>query len=154
MKRIIAALSMIFVFAVSPIAAQDTTPAVDPTAAPVVVEVESPAEEATDASGGKITLNVWQLVTFAVTFFLTGGSVGVVGFGTLAKRMRNDAATMAAIEAIAKSYPPETRQLIERLGTSAVAVGELLVEAADSVPMAEKPPLTDDPLAKKFTPVG
>ena len=113
------------------VAAQESTP-----------EPDAPPVEVTTTSEGSIVLTIWQLLGGVVAAIAIGGIGGVLGVGTLAARLRSDATTIAAIEALAKSVPPETaQQVINLTGHFNKSVNELtmlVTEALDNIPAATK----------------
>lgn len=114
--------------------AQEATP--EPDAPPVVTPLPD--------TDGNVVLSVFQVVIGVVAAVAVGGIVGIAGVGVLASRLRNDAATIAAIEALAKSVPPETaKQVVDLTGQLNKSMNEitlLVSEALDNVPASSKPP--------------
>lgn len=89
-----------------------------------------------------VTVNIWQIFTGLFATFAAGGVIGIAGAGLVATRLRDDAATMTAIEGATKNVPPEIAKLLIDLAKSGQAVGDLLIEALDGVPSTSKPTRT------------
>jgi hypothetical protein len=117
--NILAALFLALLF-VAPVMAQDAEPP-----EPVLADTT-------------IVLDIWQIIGGVIAAVSVGGIAGFAGAGVLAARLRNDPATLKAIEALANSAPKHVTDALAAIGKSSVAVGELLVEATDGVPAATK----------------
>lgn len=129
--NILAALFLTLLCA-TPALAQEADATPEPTP---VIEVEPAPVTMPDAT---ITLNIWQLFGGFIAAFSVGGIGGFAGAGLLATRLRNDPATMKAIEGLANSTPKHVTDALTAVGKSAVSVGELLIEASDGVPASTK----------------
>jgi hypothetical protein len=96
---------------------------------------DAPPETAPDAT---IVLNIWQVIGGVIAAVSIGGIAGIAGVGVLASRLRNDEATMKAIEALANSAPKHVTDALASIGKSTIEIGKLLEEVTDGVPMATK----------------
>lgn len=136
MKRytLIILFALLTLFAV-PALAQDATS--EPTAA-ATVAVDAPVEQPAGSADPTITLKWWQVIAGLFTAAAGGGLIGIAGFGVLATRIRNDAATMSAIEGLAKSVPADVVKVILDTAKSAQAIAGVVEEAFDGVPATSK----------------
>lgn len=115
--RLLMFVFILLLLAVMPVTAQDgtATPAPD---APVV-----------PVANGSAAINLITLIAgIGVGVVAGGGSVLFV-----VDRLRNDKATVKAVEELAKSFPPETRELLNHLAG-------FLYEVTDDTPFADKSP--------------
>lgn len=133
MKRYIITLILLLLLAL-PVMAQDAT--AEPVATQEAAAIVTP--DTTTSNDSDVTLSVWQIITGVAGAFALGGVVGVAGAGVLASRLRNDPATMSAIEKLGNSVPEPTAKLIIDLAKSGQEIAELLKEALDRVPAASK----------------
>lgn len=146
MKRYLAILILIFtLFAALPVMAQDEGTAEPEPAAVATVTVDAPVDPApvdnpVGSDDPAITLKWWQVIAGLFTAAAGGGLIGIAGFGVLATRIRNDAATMSAIEGLAKSVPADVVKVILDTAKSAQAIAGVLEEAFDGVPVSSKSP--------------
>lgn len=91
-----------------------------------------------------VLLSVGQIIIGAIAIFGAGGVISVAGVGLLAMRLRQDKTTIAAIEKLGDSVPPETaKHIMDLSGQFNKSVNEitlLVTEALDRIPAVEKPP--------------
>lgn len=115
--RLLMIVFVLFLLLVMPVAAQDTTATPAPAAPVVTVE------------NGSAAINLITLIAgIGVGVVAGGGSVLFV-----VDRLRNDPASVRAVEELAKSFPPETRELLNHLAG-------FLYEVTDDTPFADKSP--------------
>jgi hypothetical protein len=107
-----------------------------------VMAQEATATPTVTVPDASITLNIWQVIGGVIAAVSVGGIAGFAGAGVLASRLKNDAATMKAIEALADSAPRHVIEALAAIGRSSIGVGELLVEATDGVPAGTKARVT------------
>lgn len=107
--------------------AQDDTPDAD---VPVVV---TDGEQLSDVS-----INLVQIVIGLLSAFAAGGVIGIAGLMVFIDRLRNDVATVTALEKLSASYPPETRELLLSISGAVKSVGKLGEEIFDDVPVVDK----------------
>lgn len=125
---------------VSPMRAQD----VEPTPEATVIVVPEDGQPVVDPPAppvpeGSITLPAWQLFAFVFTGFLSGGTIGVVGVGMIAKNIMNNPAALKNAEDVGNSVPQQTANKLIDLADSAIAIATLAKEALDRVPAETKP---------------
>ena len=111
-----------------PVLAQDATPTLEVLATAEPEPVSEPAGIATyfQISSG---------------FLAALGAVSVFGIGAVAVvaiQMRKDPATIAAIEKLGDSAPPQLADTLIQASNAMIAIAELLKEALDKVPAANK----------------
>lgn len=109
-----------------PAVAQEVTP--EPDEVPVIVVDD--AEE--------FSVNVVQVIIGLLGAFAAGGIVGIAGLAVFVDRLRSDATTVTALEKLAESYPPGTRDLLLNISRTVDSIGELGKEIFDGVPIVEK----------------
>lgn len=97
---------------------------------PTAVPPAPPAPESTGSSGSVIVI-----VISILTLVLGGGTLV-----SMITNFRKDAAGVAATEALGKSVPQELAMELVRLLSAAKEGAEIVIEAIDGVPAAEKPP--------------
>lgn len=141
MKRLaLIVLSVLLFIWIIQVAAQESTPEPDQTVQVTVSSGEPSANE-----GSTVVLSALQVVMGLVSAFAIGGVVGIAGVGILAARLRHDAVTLAAIEKLGDSVPPETAaQIMNLTGQFNASVNELTAlvnEVLDGIPAAGKPQL-------------
>lgn len=100
------------------------------------------AQDGSATSEPSVTLSIGQVVLGIVAAVTAGGITGVMGAGVLAQRLKDNPATMKAIEHLGNSVPPETaKQVIDVLGafqSSFNSVTALMREALDRIPADSK----------------
>lgn len=89
-------------------------------------------------SNDNLQVNVITIVIGLLSAFAAGGVVGIAGVASYVNRIKDDVSTVTAIEGLANSYPPQTKDLVESIFQTIKNIGELGVEAFDGVPMASK----------------
>lgn len=104
-----------------------TVPALAQDAVPVPVEPSVPTWFAAIAG----------IAGIVVGAIAGGGSVLVV-LGRIANNLKNDAATLSALEKLAASVPPETTAMILEVLKAGQSISEVAYEILDDVPAAEK----------------
>ncbi len=85
-----------------------------------------------------VQVNLVQVIIGLLGAFAAGGIVGIAGLAVFVDRIRKDTATVAAMESLATSFPPSTKELLERAFTVLEKVGGLGAEVFDAVPIREK----------------
>ena len=149
------ALLALMLSLVIPAFAQDTPAAVEPSvvatqeAEPTAAATSDAAVTDTDSGNTSndnagsadpaITLKWWQVLAGIALAFGGGGLVGIAGVGVLAVRIKNDKATMTAIEGLANSVPAHVVKLILDTTRSTQAIAGVVEEVFDGVPIASKP---------------
>lgn len=99
------------------------------------------AQETTSPTvDGGYSVNLIQIIIGLLTAFSAGGIVGIAGLAMFVDRIRNDVATVTALEKLGASFPPETRELLKGGSRSLVSIGELGEEVFDDEPIAQKRP--------------
>lgn len=149
-KRMILALLLALLLAL-PVLGQDATAEPIPVATAeatqpvesggVVINVDAGNDTANDIGASDdpvITLKWWQVIAGLFTAAAGGGLIGIAGFGVLATRIRNDTATMSAIEGLAKSVPADVVKVILDTTKSTQAIAGVIEEAFDGIPVASK----------------
>lgn len=129
-----------------PSMAQETTPeAVD--VAPVEVLNEAPSVETAPVvvADDAVRVDVVQVIIGLLTAFAAGGIVGIGGLSVFVQRLQNDTATVTALEKLAASYPPETKEILLGISRGLENIGRLGAEVFDGVPVASK--AVPDPLS-------
>ncbi len=91
-----------------------------------------------DNGNDNLQVNVITIVIGLLSAFAAGGVVGIAGVASYVNRIKDDVSTVTAIEGLANSYPPQTKDLVESIFQTIKNIGELGVEAFDGVPMASK----------------
>jgi hypothetical protein len=146
MKQVKSSLSILtlLLLLVMPSWAQEGTEiAPDPTQEIIVVEVPAPVVEevpvviAPVVTEG-VTINLVQVIIGLLGAFAAGGIVGIAGLATYIDRIRNDKATVTALEKLGDSFPPSTKELLERAFRIMEKASSLGVEVFDGVPIADK----------------
>lgn len=147
MKRLRLLITIIFMMTIFQgiiTLAEDVTP---PAPTEQVQETTSdvmpaPATESTD-----LQVDLVQIIIGLLTAFAAGGIVGISGLAIFVDRIRNDSATVTALEKLAESYPPGTRDLLLNISKSVTSIGALGEEVFDGKPVQDKdtPPLDDMP---------
>lgn len=135
MKSLLVIVLFALLTLVIPVMAQEPTQ--DASAPVATVEPTAPAETQPSADPA-IALKWWQVLAGLASAFGIGGVVGIAGVGTIAQRVRNDAATMAAIEGLAKSVPADVAKMALSLARSGEAIAGVVEEAFDDIPAATK----------------
>lgn len=138
---------VLFVVLATGIEAQDD-PTLEPTAAPVVVEVESPAEETptndlADTPEGKGWL---RGLIGILAGYIVGAITTLTGGALLARNTRQDKTVMSFIEKLWASTPANVQSTGKQAASGLKELAEFVEEMTDDVPVADKSPLTDDPL--------
>jgi len=118
------------------VVAQDATSEPDSSDVPTVT---LPANETLPSADPAITLKWWQVLAGLFAAVGVGGVGGVAGAGVIARRMRDNPATLAAIEGLANSVPADVAKLMLGVARSGKEVALLAEEAFDGVPAAAKP---------------
>lgn len=145
-KWLLLALIALFALSTLPALAQSGDDIIEPvalTAEPtaeaggVIVNVEAPEPE--PSADPAIALKWWQVLAGLATAFGAGGIIGIAGVGTVAMRVKNDRATMTAIEELAKSVPADVAKSMLALARSGKAIAEVTEEVFDGVPVGSKP---------------
>lgn len=90
-----------------------------------VQQVDEPATVA----GDNVIVNTWAAITGLVMSFLAGGIVGIAGIGILMNRLKNDQATLNAIEGLVTSAPPAVMEFLQEL----VRTGRVTLDVIDTV---------------------
>lgn len=123
--------------------AQDVTrePGTEPAA---TVEAPVTTPDTQPSADPAITLKWWQVIAGLFTAAAGGGLIGIAGFGVLATRIKNDAATMKAIEGLTESVPANVVKAILETARSTQAIADVVEEAFDGIPAASKvsPPVS------------
>jgi hypothetical protein len=70
--------------------------------------------------------------------FASGGVIGIAGVAIFIDRIRNDKATVTALENLANSFPPSTKEILEKAFVTTQKIGQLGAEVFDGVPINEK----------------
>lgn len=124
-----------------PTSAQEGTPeAMD--VVPVEVVEEVPVEEAAPVvvvADDGVNVDLVQVIIGLLTAFAAGGIVGIGGLSVFVQRLQNDTATVTALEKLAASYPPETKEILLGISRGLENIGRFGGEIFDNVPVAEKP---------------
>lgn len=89
-------------------------------------------------TGDDVTVNLITIVVGLLSAFAAGGLVGIVGISQYVNRIKDDVSTVTAIEKLADSYPPDTKQLVHDIFLTLQNVGSLGMEVFDGVPIAGK----------------
>ena len=122
---------LVMLMMIVPVMGQEVTPEPD-----VAVVVDVPADGVAD--GDSFSVNVITIVIGLLGAFATGGIVGIAGVAQYVNRIKDDVSTVTAIEGLANSYPPQTKELIESIFRTIKNIGELGVEVFDGVPIEDK----------------
>lgn len=85
-----------------------------------------------------LQVNVVQVIIGLLGAFAAGGVVGIAGLAVFVDRIRNDHATVTALELLAQSFPPETRKLLKNASDTVTSIGELGSEVLDDIPIIDK----------------
>ena len=96
------------------------------------------ADDVPVVSNDSLQVNVITIVIGLLSAFAAGGVVGIAGVASYVNRIKDDVSTVTAIEGLANSYPPQTKDLVESIFQTIKNIGELGVEAFDDVPIADK----------------
>jgi hypothetical protein len=80
-------------------------------------------------------LNLWTVIMGTIAAFAVGGIAGISGALALVSRVRNDQATMKAIEGLIDSAPPSVVEVIRDLSKLLSEAGVLLEEVSDGEPL-------------------
>lgn len=134
-----ATLFVLLLLLIVPILGQDVEPV--PTEVPVQPEVEQvvvPPEAVVEPES--VRVNLVQVIIGLLGAFAAGGIIGIAGVAVFADRIRNDSPTVTALELLAHSWPPGTRELLLQASRGARSIGALGEEVFDNVPFASKPP--------------
>lgn len=148
----VAALVFLVLFLVlaTGIEAQEETP-IDPTPAPVVLAAEvsadeTPTNDLADTPEGKGWLR--GLISI-VAGYIVGAVTTLAGGALLARNTRQDKTVMSFIEKLWASTPANVQSTGKQAASGLKELAEFVGEMTDDIPMAEKQPLTDDPLSAK-----
>lgn len=120
-------LLMVGLWLSAPVWAQESTPEPD---VPVVV--------VDDANPSDLSVNLVQVIIGLLTAFAAGGIIGIAGLAVFVDRLRSDTAMVTALEKLAESYPPGTRDILLNVSKTIDSIGELGKEVFDNVPVADK----------------
>lgn len=96
------------------------------------------AQDATETPVQDVPVVVGENGTAAINLItlIAGIGVGLIAGGGsvlfVVDRLRNDKVTIAAVEALAKSFPPEIREMLNHLA-------EFTYEVTDDIPFEDKP---------------
>jgi hypothetical protein len=123
-----------------PIFAQEVTPEVVDAApvedaAPVVAI--APVADAVPATDG-VQVNLITVIIGLLTAFSAGGIMGIAGLAIFVDRINKNTSTVTALELLASSWPPETRDLLLGISRGLESIGKLGAEVTDGVPVAAK----------------
>lgn len=132
---VLLALLLVALLAVPVMAQED-----EATEAPViVVPVEGDETDETPVDAGDVVLSVYTILGIVLSSVIAGGALGVAGVGLIARRILSDPSGVAAVEKLGDSVPAETAAAILDFAGAVIDVANLLKEALDRVPAAEKP---------------
>lgn len=141
--RILALLIIIFAFQSVTFAQDESTGEPEPATTQEVIAtpapVESPVESPVIQDGSDLSINLVQVIIGLLTAFAAGGVVGIAGLAIFVDRIRDDKATVTALEKLAESYPPNTRELLLGISKTTISLGELGKEIFDDTPVIDKP---------------
>lgn len=90
-------------------------------------------------------LNLWTVITGVILAFAAGGVTGLGGAVIIINRVKNDQSTMAAIEGLVNSFPPDTRDVLVKIGDGIAVIGSFVKEVSDGVPVGAKPTPPQEP---------
>jgi hypothetical protein len=95
---------------------------------------------ATDAATDeRVRVDLVQVIIGLLTAFAAGGIVGIGGLSVFVQRLQKDTATITALEKLAASYPPETKEILLGISRGLENIGKLGAEVFDDVPVVDKP---------------
>ena len=109
-----------------------------------VVATVAPVDDVTGNESGEqgtvddLSVNVIQIVIGLLTAFTAGGVVVVGGAVVLIDRIRDNTATVTAMERLAESFPPGTRDLLLYAARTGKSFSELAEEVLDGEPILDK----------------
>ena len=87
------------------------------------------------SNGGQVVLDIFTALGGILAAFAAGGIVGVAGISLFIQRLRNDTATLNAIERLYTSIPQDAvRDIIRSVIEVWVETGELLDDITDGEP--------------------
>jgi len=96
------------------------------------------AQDTGSGAEAAVQITTAQNILNWISAFGLGLASGVVGLGLLARSILNNKALLTLVEKLGDSFPPETRSILEKIGMSAVEVGEFIKEATDGKPADKK----------------
>ena len=96
-----------------PILGQEVaTPAAVVPELPEVVQVVVPPEGAAAPDTESVRVNLVQVIIGLLSAFAAGGIIGIAGLSIFVQRLQRDTQTVTALELLANSWPPQTRELL------------------------------------------
>jgi hypothetical protein len=108
----------------------------------VMQEAEVPAPPLVEAPAADgVSVNLITVIIGLLTAFSAGGIMGIAGLAIFVDRINKNTSTVTALELLASSWPPETRELLLGISRGLESIGKLGAEVTDEVPLAQKPPL-------------
>src|SRR5690349_17224490 len=115
MKQVKSSLSILalLMMLAMPSWAQDVTDVPAPTQEVVVVApvVDAPAPVVAAPADG-VQVNLVNVIIGLLAAFAAGGIVGIGGLSVFVQRLQKDTHAVTAMELLASSWPPETRELL------------------------------------------
>lgn len=114
----------------------DLTPIPDPS--PVDGGRETVIDDVREVSPDVLRVNTIQVIIGLLSAFASGGVIGIAGVAIFIDRIRNDKATVTALENLANSFPPSTKEILEKAFVTTQKIGQLGAEVFDGVPINEK----------------
>ena len=110
-------------------------------AAEVTVTQAAEAPPAAETPADGVSVNLITVIIGLLTAFSAGGIMGIAGLAIFVDRINKNTSTVTALELLASSWPPETRELLLGISRGLESIGKLGAEVTDDVPIAQKPPL-------------
>jgi hypothetical protein len=109
----------------------------------VTQEAPAPVDEtsAPAPAADGVSVNLITVIIGLLTAFSAGGIMGIAGLAIFVDRINKNTSTVTALELLASSWPPETRELLLGISRGLESIGKLGAEVTDEVPIAQKPPL-------------